>query len=278
MTNPNNFGLMSADYDLARRGYPDEVFEYLKSFVKKTRPETLDIGCGTGISTRQLKENGFEVIGADKDSAMVEVAKQRSPEISYFVAPANQLPFEAEHFDIATAFTAFHWFNDEESLTEIKRILKVGGIFSAALKVSGNSDDRRSAIYKKYAGDNFDSTRNHFNKEFLIKSGFSDIEEKFFYVDEKYKRFINCIFFINIKEFLIKSGFSDIEEKFFYVDEKYTIDEALILNKTLSLWNLVPENKKPEMLKELRALYETDFADGVVIIHRKISTVVAFKK
>lgn len=243
MTNPNNFGLMSADYDLARRGYPDEVFEYLKSFVKKTRPETLDIGCGTGISTRQLKENGFEVIGADKDSAMVEVAKQRSPEISYFVAPANQLPFEAEHFDIATAFTAFHWFNDEESLTEIKRILKVGGIFFAALKVSSSSDDRRSAIYKKYAGDNFDSTRNHFNKEFLIKS-----------------------------------GFFDIEEKFFYVDEKYTIDEALILNKTLSLWNLVSENKKPEMLKELRALYKTDFADGVVIIHRKISTVVAFKK
>ncbi len=69
MTNPNNFGLMSADYDLARRGYPDEVFEYLKSFVKKTRPETLDIGCGTGISTRQLKENGFEVIGAVKDSS-----------------------------------------------------------------------------------------------------------------------------------------------------------------------------------------------------------------
>lgn len=243
MTNPNNFGDLSTDYDQARRGYPDEVFKYIESLTKNINPTILDIGCGTGISTRQLKENSFEVIGADKDTVMVEVAKKRSPEISYLVATADKLPFESEQFDMVTAFTAFHWFNNEESLREIKRVLKPGGIFFAALKVSDETDNGYCAIYKKYAGDNFDSTKHHFNKEFLIKS-----------------------------------GFSDIEERFFYVDEKYAVDELLVLNKSLSFWNLVPENKKPEMLKELKDFYEKELVDGLFVIHRKISTVVAFKR
>jgi ubiquinone/menaquinone biosynthesis C-methylase UbiE len=243
MTGLNNFGNLSTDYDQARRGYTNEVFEYVKSLIKKPSPKTLDIGCGTGISTRELKENGFEVIGADKDSAMVEVAKKRSPEISYLVAMANELPFESEQFDIVTAFTAFHWFNNEESLTEIKRVLRNGGVFFAALKISDENDNGYWPIYEKYAGDNFDSTDNHFKKEFLIKS-----------------------------------GFSDIEEKVFYVDEKYTVDGLLTLTKSLSFWNLVSENKKPEMLKELKDFYEKRLVDGLFTMHRKISTVATFKK
>jgi len=231
---------MSADYNIARKGYPDEVFKYIRSFVKKDKPVTLDIGCGTGISTRQLKEYNFAVSGVDKDSAMIEIAVQRSPEIPYFVAPADKLPQESEYFDMVAAFTSFHWFNDEESLKEIKRVLKRGGIFFAVLKVSRENNNGYLSIYKKYAGANFDITKNHFNKEFLIKS-----------------------------------GFSNIEEKIFYVDEKYTIDEALTLVKSLSLWNLVAENRKKEMLKELREYYETELVDGFVIMHREISIISA---
>lgn len=242
MINPNNFGSMSADYDIARKGYPDEVFEYIKSFIKNDNPITLDIGCGTGISTRQLKAHHFEVTGADKDPAMIEIAVQRSPEMPYFVATANKLPLESEQFDIVTAFTAFHWFNDKKSLTEIKRVLKTGGIFSAVLKVSSENDNGYCSIYKKYAGDNFDSTKNHFKKELLVKLGFSDIKEKVFYIDEKYK-----------------------------------VGDALTLVKSLSLWNLVPKNKKPEMLKELKDFYKTELVDGLVVMHREISIITTFK-
>jgi len=243
MSNQNNFGPMSVDYDIARKGYPDEIFEYIKSFVKINNPITLDIGCGTGISTRQLKEHHFEVTGADKDTAMIETAVKRGQEMPYFVATADKLPFKSEQFDIVTAFTAFHWFNNEESLTEIKRVLKTGGIFCAVLKVSSKNNNGYLSIYKKYVGDSFDSTKNHFEKEFLVKS-----------------------------------SFSDIKEKTFYVDEKYTVDEALTLVKSLSLWNLVPENKKPEMLKELRDFYETELLNGFVVMHREISIITTFKK
>lgn len=242
MINQNNFGLMSNEYNLARKGYPKEVFEYLKSLTQEKKPKVLDIGCGTGISTRQLKEYSFDVIGSDKDKDMIEIAIHNNPEIQYVVAPADNLPFESEQFDIVTAFTAFHWFNDEESLSEVKRILKKDGIFFAALKTNRNDESEYFSILQKYAGDNFDTTKNHFNKENLIKL-----------------RFLN------------------IQEKSFPFDEQYTVDGALTLIRSLSLWNLVPENKKSEMLEELKEFYEKNLINGVVIRNREVSIITTFK-
>ena len=245
MSEQNNFGLMSIEYDLVRRGYPEQVFEYLKSLKTKDKLIILDVGCGTGISTRELKYHSFDVIGSDKDEAMIKVAISKNSEIQYVVATADKLPFDSEKFDIVTAFTAFHWFNNEDSLNEIKRVLKNDGIFFAALKISKEDDFTREyfSILKKYAGDNFDTTKDHFKKEFLNKA-----------------------------------GFSGLTEKFFYVDEKYTVEEALILLQSLSLWNLVEENKKLEMLEEIKEFYENNLVDGLVLMNREISTVVAHKR
>lgn len=247
MSEQNNFGLMSREYNSARRGYPYEVFEYLKSFIKKDKPETLDLGCGTGISTRQLKQYNFEVIGADKDSAMIDVAIEQSVGIPYVIALADKLPFEPNKFDLVVAFTSFHWFNNLESLQEIKRVINKNGIFFAALKTNRqdeNEDFKQGyySILKKYTGDHFDTTINHFKKEFLKKA-----------------------------------GFSDIVEKSFYVDEKYTVEEALVLLQSLSLWNLVEVDKKSEMLKEMKEFYEGHLVDGSVLRSREISTFIAHK-
>jgi len=114
----NNFGILRNEYDTARRGYPVEVYTYLHTLAKAENPHTLDLGCGTGISTRELIESGFDVVGADKDAAMVEVAQKHCPNINFFVATADRLPFSDNEFDIITAFTAFHWFNNQESLTD----------------------------------------------------------------------------------------------------------------------------------------------------------------
>ena len=142
----NSFGHMSAEYSAARRGYPTEVYEYLLESVGVKSPRTLDIGCGTGISTRELQQNGFQVVGADKETQMIDAARAQSPEIEYVVAPADNLPFESDSFDLITAFTAFHWFNDENSLTEIRRVLKGGGHFFAALK--GNRESEESGTFR----------------------------------------------------------------------------------------------------------------------------------
>ncbi len=249
MNKRNNFGVLSASYDTARRGYPQEVYSYLKSFIAGTSRTTLDIGCGTGLSTRELKENGFSVTGVDKDKSMIEVAQKHNSDITYIVAPAEALPFESESFNIVTAFTSFHWFTHEKAVNEIKRVLKPGGIFFAALK-DNRYDEKSSAqqteykaILKKYVGDKYNSAKNYKPEAILTKCGFNKIEQ---------------------------------EE--FPVDEYYTVDDALTLVQSLSYWNLVPEESKPVMLKELRELYQKYVVDGHVIRYRQIETIIGFKQ
>ncbi len=246
-TDQNTFGLLSKAYSNARRGYPDELYEYLRNLIGNTNAVTIDLGCGTGISTRELKAHGFEVIGADKEQGMVAEALRETPDIPYVVAGADSIPFESDHFDLCTAFTAFHWFNTELALTEIRRVLKNGGLFFAALKMNHKSEDTEGfrkgyqAIYRKYAGNTFSTLSDHDNREFLAKL------------------------------------FTNLTEKTFYVEERYTVDEMLTLAQSLSLWNLVSDGNRPKMLQELRDFYEQHLIDGMVVRKQEIATVAATK-
>lgn len=244
---PNNFGALSQEYRAARRGYPKAVYDYLCALCTTTTPRVLDIGCGTGISTRELKACGFDVVGVDKDQTMVRAAQGYADAIQYIVAPAHQLPFPEKSFDIVTAFTAFHWFNDEESLQEMKRVLKPGGVFFAALKGNRQDEETRAfhegymRILKKYAGENFDSTKRHFDT------------------------------------YPLRKLFSNVEEKSFLNDERYSVAEALLLVQSLSLWHLVTDTDKPKLLGELNGYYEKNLIDGYVVRAREIFTLAGKK-
>ncbi len=244
----NNFGVLGADYHAARRGYPKELFDYLHSLAKIDKPITLDIGCGTGIATRQLKEFGFDVSGTDKDLKMIEVAREHSDGISYAVAPTDALPFKDETFDVVTAFTAYHWFADEKSTNEIRRVLKPGGVFFAVTKDNRHDASRKEfwkgykEILKKYVGNDYNSMKDY-----------------------------------DPKRLMRASGFKDIQEETFPVDELYTVEDALALNRSFSWWNIVPDNEKPLMMQELKTLYENNLVNGFLVRDRKNTAVAAYK-
>ena len=78
----NDFGNMAHVYNTTRRGYGDEVYPYIKFLLKTKSIKTLDLGCGTGISTRELQQHGFNVIGLDKDESMIAVAEEHGSDIA----------------------------------------------------------------------------------------------------------------------------------------------------------------------------------------------------
>ena len=82
----------------------------------------LDVGCGTGLTTRQWNCRRF---GIDPSKKLLEKAKQADPEGEYIEAPAENLPFKDNEFDIVISITAIQNFNDiEKGLKEIKRVGK----------------------------------------------------------------------------------------------------------------------------------------------------------
>jgi len=128
-----DFGNLSGHYAKARLKYPEEIMDFLFSLTN-SRDEILDLGSGTGISTRQIAQRNQKVIGCEKDSQMVKEAIKENDGINYVIAPAEKLPFANGTFPAVTAFSAFHWFCNDGAVSEIKRILKPNGIFFVANK------------------------------------------------------------------------------------------------------------------------------------------------
>jgi SAM-dependent methyltransferase len=72
-------------YYLAYRDLPAMVREH----VQGTR--ALDFGCGTGRSTRFLRELGFQVTGVDIAEDMIRKARERDPSGDYRLVPGDDL-------------------------------------------------------------------------------------------------------------------------------------------------------------------------------------------
>ncbi len=252
----NNFDALSKSYDAARRGYPATVYHFLKKFIPDKHAKVLDLGCGTGIATRELKLYGFKnVTGADKGAKMIQFARKRGGGIHYIVAPAHKLPFKDGELDVVTAFTAFHWFDDAKSVREIKRVLKPGGIFFAVGKTYHSSvvpvwhkkveELRRAyrAIMDRYFGVNVDSAKNYHPVRTL-------------------KRY----------------GFIGIKEASFPCREKYTVSQAMTLLKSSSNWNLLNDKRRAELYRELEHLYWESLVGGFILRDRVAEVVVGRRR
>ena len=92
--------------------------------------KVLDVGCGTGESTRFLSQfyPGIEVEGMDLSAGMLAVAKTMDTQSNYFEGDVCSIPRENETYDLViTAFTFRNFPEREKSLQEMLRVLSPGG-------------------------------------------------------------------------------------------------------------------------------------------------------
>jgi ubiquinone/menaquinone biosynthesis C-methylase UbiE len=76
-------------YFLAYRDLPAIVSEHLSKQIPPVR--ALDFGCGTGRSTRFLRQLGFDVTGVDISENMLRIAREFDPAGDYRLAPEDKL-------------------------------------------------------------------------------------------------------------------------------------------------------------------------------------------
>ena len=91
----------------------------------------LDVGCGTGIVARLVRERiGREtrIEGVDLSPQMIAVARALAPDIVWHEAGAEAMPLADGVFDVALCQQAFQFFPDRPAaLREMRRVLAEGG-------------------------------------------------------------------------------------------------------------------------------------------------------
>ena len=116
--------------------YPEAFGQQLLKWLETTgiKPKTaLDLGCGTGVLCEILKEAGMDVSGMDFSSGMIEIARQRDPQIPYEVA--DMITYRPEkQFDLVTCTgDALNHIGDltdvEKIFHNVRAYLAPGGYF-----------------------------------------------------------------------------------------------------------------------------------------------------
>lgn len=115
-------------YAQGRPYFHPEVIQRIRRHLslESPLPRALDVACGTGLSTLALKLIAEEIVGTDISEEMIRLAAI-DPQITYVVAPAEDLPFPDATFDLLTVCSALHWLDTTAFLREARRLLGCGG-------------------------------------------------------------------------------------------------------------------------------------------------------
>jgi SAM-dependent methyltransferase len=94
----------------------------------------LDLGCGEGRLSRDLKTRGYRVVGIDSAPTLVRLAREADPEVDVSVTDARALPFAGETFDLVVAFMSLHDVTElPGAVREAARVLERGGRLCLAI-------------------------------------------------------------------------------------------------------------------------------------------------
>ena len=164
----DNFSKQAAEYSKFRPQYPDEMIDYIVSFVKN-KNIALDIATGNGQVASKLSGFFETVYGIDISQNQLDNATP-SDNIIYKVSSAENTFFKNQEFDLITVAQAVHWFDFELFYKEIYRILKPEGIFAVLgyglFSTNADSDKILRYFYNDIVGSYWDSERKYLDENY----------------------------------------------------------------------------------------------------------------
>jgi len=132
--NIDRFTGFADHYDKFHPQPPAALAVLLCKLAKTPHPRlVVDLGSGTGLSTRYWADKAKQVIGVEPNFDMREQAKVQSEagNVTYREGFSHQTGLPDHCAQIVTCSQALHWMEPQSTFEEARRILVPGGVFAA---------------------------------------------------------------------------------------------------------------------------------------------------
>jgi SAM-dependent methyltransferase len=117
-------------YDRFRPRTPPALLDLLCRYARTERPAlVVDLGCGTGLSTRAWSGVARRVVGIEPNAAMISAAAP-APGVEYGQAHAQETGLDDGVADIVTCSQSLHWMEPGPTFAEAARLLRPAGVFA----------------------------------------------------------------------------------------------------------------------------------------------------
>jgi SAM-dependent methyltransferase len=149
-------------YEAGRPSYPlAAVTALLDGLGDPRKLAVADLGAGTGISTRLLVSQGPHVFALEPNAPMRAKAVP-NPRVTWVDGTAEATTLADASVDVAAAFQAWHWFDHDVALRELKRVVRPGGRIAVLYNERDERDPFTAAfgdIFRRYATEPIEVSR-----------------------------------------------------------------------------------------------------------------------
>lgn len=143
-----SFGSDPERYDRTRPSYPAAMVE--RVIAASPGPDVLDVGCGTGIATRQFQAAGCRVLGVEIDARMAEFARETGIEVE--VARFEDWDPAGRTFDAVVSGQTWHWVDPVAGAAKAAQALRPRGrlaLFWNVQRPPAGLAEAFSAVYRR---------------------------------------------------------------------------------------------------------------------------------
>jgi SAM-dependent methyltransferase len=176
-TRAGSFGDTAQDYERGRALYPEEAVRWLVDGTSRI----VDLGAGTGKLTGALSEYATEVVALEPQHEMLLHLRRAAPSALAACSLAESLPVRSGWADAVVVAQAFHWFDQQRSVPEIRRILSPAGRFGLIWNVRDESIDWVAELARIAGPENSLETRARLG----LLPGFEPFEHQVWRISQK---------------------------------------------------------------------------------------------
>jgi SAM-dependent methyltransferase len=135
----SRFSGVAGQYDAVRPRPPADLVAVITQWAGVARPDVIDLGAGTGLSTVIWAGHARQVTAVEPSGGMRQHAERRirdagagsGTRFTVVAATAEDTGLPDGCADVVTASQAMHWFDPDRALPEIARLLRPGGVLAA---------------------------------------------------------------------------------------------------------------------------------------------------